>query len=183
MSADPHGPLGPLGGSGPVGGPPDPDDPGPEPPERRLRPTSAGTVTLWTVVGLVGGWLLHPVADRFLTSAPIVTWAQPLALGLVAAILGSTAYLTWRQVHVRRERLEAHRMVNRFVLARSCVLVGALVAGGYAGYALSWLGVDAELASQRAWRSAAAAVGGAAMVITSLLLERACRVRSDEDAP
>jgi hypothetical protein len=86
-------------------------------------------------------------------------------------------------VQVRHERLEPHRMVNRLVLARACALVGALVAGGYAGYAVSWLGVDAELAAQRAWRSAAAAAGGVAMVITSLLLERACRVRSDQDAP
>ena len=176
MSTGPYGPAGPAG-PGPTG------DPGDEPPEGRLRPTSAGAVAIWAVVGLVGGWLLHLVADWFLSSAPIVTWAQPLALGLVAAILGVTAYLTWREVHVRHEHLEPHRMVNRLVLARACVLVGALVAGGYAGYAVSWLGVDAELASQRAWRSMAAAVGGVAMVITSLLLERACRVRSDEDAP
>jgi len=176
VSTGPYGPSGPAGPS-PTG------DPGDEPPQGHLRPTSAGTVAIWAVVGLVGGWLLHQVANWFLSSAPIVTWAQPLAIGLVAAILGVTAYLTWRQVHVRRERLEPHRMVNRLVLARACVLVGALVAGGYAGYAVSWLGIDAELASQRAWRSVAAALGGVGMVITSLLLERACRVRSDEDAP
>ncbi len=57
---------------------------------------------------------------------------------------------------MRHERLEPHQAVNRLVLARACALVGALVAGGYLGYALSWLGVDAELARQRAWRSVAA---------------------------
>jgi hypothetical protein len=176
VTTGPHGPAGPAGPQ-PTGGP------GEEPPEGRLRPTSAATVTTWGVVGLVGGWLLHVVSDWVLSSPPIVTWAQPLAIGLVAAILGVTAYLTWREVQVRHERLEPHRMVNRLVLARACALVGALVAGGYAGYAVSWLGVDAELAAQRAWRSAAAAAGGVAMVITSLLLERACRVRSDQDAP
>ena len=35
--------------------------------------------------------------------------------------------------------------MNRLVLARACALVGALVAGGYLGYALSWVGVDTEL--------------------------------------
>ena len=60
---------------------------------------------------------------------------------------------------------EPHHAVNRLVLAKSCALAGALVAGGYLGYALSWLGLtDAELAQQRmraraarrrspAWRS------------------------------
>jgi hypothetical protein len=132
-------------------------------------------------VGLVGGWLLHPVAERFRDTAPIVTWAQPLALLLVAAILGATAYLTWRTVQVQQERLEPHHAVNRLVLARSCALVGALVAGGYLGYAVSWLGVDTELANQRAWRSAVAAAAGVGIVVTSLLLERACRVRSDDE--
>ena len=61
---------------------------------------------------------------------------------------------------MRRECLEPHRAVNRFVLARSCVLVGALVAGGYVGYALTWLGVDTELATQRVWRSVAGGARG-----------------------
>jgi hypothetical protein len=58
-----------------------------------------------------------------------------------------------------------------------------LVAGGYLGYALSWVGVSAELAEQRAVRSLVAAVGGACVVGTALLLERACRVRKGPDAP
>ena len=159
------------------------DPSGEEPSGGRLRPTSAGALTGWAVVGLVGGWLLHPLAERYRGSGPIVTWAQPLALVLVAAILGATAYFTWRAVHVQHQRLEPHRAVNRLVLARSCALVGDLVAGGYFGYALSWVGLEAELAAQRAWRSAAAGLAGVAIVITAMLLERACRVRSDEEEP
>jgi len=145
----------------------------------RLRPTSFATLSVWAVAGLVGGWLLHAVAARVWGTAPLVTWAQPLALVLVAAILGATAYLTWRTVQVHHERLEPQQAVNRLVLARACALVGALLAGGYAGYALSWIGVDSDLASQRLWRSVVATVAGVAIVITSVLLERACRVRSD----
>ena len=157
------------------------DPSGEEPSRGRLRPTSAATLTVWAVVGLVGGWLLHPLAIRVRDSAPMVSWAQPLALVLVAAILGATAYLTWRTMYVHQQRLEPHRAVNRLVLARSCALVGALVAGGYAGYALSWVGLDSDLANQRLWRSAVAAFAGVAIVVTSIVLERACRVRSDED--
>jgi Protein of unknown function (DUF3180) len=157
------------------------DPPEGEPPGGNLRPTSGGVLTGWAVAGLIGGWLLHPVSERFLTTAPVVTWAQPLALALVAVILGATAWVTWRALHVHHERPEPHHMVNRLVLARACAMVGALVAGGYAGYALSWMGVDAELASQRAWRSAAGAAAGVAIAITAVLLERACRVPSDDN--
>jgi MFS family permease len=157
------------------------DPSGEEPSGGRLRPTSAGALTGWGVAGLVGGWLLHPLTVRWRGSAPIVTWAQPLALILVAAILGATAYLTWRTVHVQHRRLEPHQAVNRLVLARACALVGALVAGGYVGYAVTWLGNDAELAAQRALRSGIAGAAGVAIVVTAMLLERACRVRSEGD--
>ena len=145
-----------------------------------MRPTSAGAITAWAVVGLVGGWALRPLAERARGTAPIVTWAQPLALVLVAAILGATAYLTWRTVHVHHQRLDPQRAVNRLVLARACALVGALVAGGYVGYAVSWVGVDTDLAGQRVWRSLLAGAAGVAIVATAVLLERACRVRSDD---
>lgn len=152
------------------------------PPGGTLRPTSPAAVAAWSVAGLALGWLLHPLSERLGSTAPIVTWAQPLALVLVAAILGATAHATWRSVHVRRERLLPHQAVNRLVLARACAFVGALVGGGYLGYGLSWIGSDAELADQRLLRSVIAAVAGLAVAVTALLLERACRIRSGGEA-
>ena len=154
---------------------PTPPDPG------RLRPTGPGPVTAFGIVGLILGWLLHPVAETLRDTAPVVTWVQPLTLYLVAAILGWTAWATYRTVHVRRERLLPNQAVNRLVLARACALVGALVAGGYLGYAVSWLGIDAELAQQRIVRSVLAGVAGILICAGALLLERACRVRSDDE--
>ncbi len=136
-------------------------------------------LAVWAIVGLVIGWLVHPLADRAGT-APVVTWVQPLALLLVAGILGYTAYSTNRQLKVRRDLLLPHQAVNRLVLARACAFVGALVLGGYLGYALSWIGEDAELADERIWRSGAASFAGLMIVTTALLLERACRVGSDD---
>jgi hypothetical protein len=136
-------------------------------------------LAVWAIVGLVLGWLLHPLTDRTGT-APVVSWLQPLALLLVAGILGYTAYSTKRQLHHRRDLLLPHQAVNRLVLARACALVGALVLGGYLGYALSWVGDDAELADERIGRSGAASFAGLMIVITALLLERACRVSSDD---
>ena len=134
------------------------------------------------IVGLVAGWALHPITDR-LGNPPVVSWLQPIALCFVAAVLLATAWVTHRALHVRGEWLEPHRAVNRLVLARACVVVGGLVAGGYAGYALSWLGVPGELADDRILRSLVAAAAGVVIVVGALLLERACRVRKDHEDP
>jgi hypothetical protein len=139
-------------------------------------------LAVWAIAGLVGGWMLHPIADRVGT-APVVSWLQPLALLFVAGILGYTAYSTHRLRRQRPDLLAPHQAVNRLVLARACAFVGALVLGGYLGYALSWVGDEAELADERIWRSVAAAFAGLLIVVTALLLERACRVGSDDADP
>lgn len=160
---------------------PDPDPAGPS--SGSLRPTPPLTLVGWAVVGLIGGFAVHPLADRLGFVPPLVSLGQPLALLLLAAILGYVAWVTHRAVHVRHERLEAHQAVNRLVLARASALVAALVAGGYAGYALSWIGDPAEQAEERIVGSVAA--GGCAVlaVVAAMLLERACRVRDDDPAP
>lgn len=146
----------------------------------RVRATSAGPLAAWLVAGLIGGWLLRRVGERLWETAPLVTWAQVGVLAFVAAILGGTAWGTWRQVHVRRQWLDPHRAVNRLVLAKACALVGALATGGYAGYAVAWLGVGSELAGQRIVRSLLAALAAGVLVMAALALERACRVRKDD---
>ena len=165
----------------PLGPRPDDDHDQPPDPEGRLRPTSYAVVAAWGIVGLVLGWLWKPVAEQLNDTAPLVSWAQPAALWLVAGAIAITWWHTFRAVQVRRERLEPHRAVNRLVLARAGALVGALVAGGYAGYAVSWIGDPAELAGQRILRSVVAVLAGLAMLTGALLLERACRVRNDPD--
>jgi hypothetical protein len=162
---------------------PDPStDPDDEPPsDGRLRSTSPGVVTGFALVGLVLGWLLRPVAVAVNGAAPTVGWLPVLALLFVAVVVGAVAWTTHRQLHRRRERLQPHHAVNRLVLAKSCALAGALVAGGYLGYALSWFGLtDAELAHQRVVHALIGGASGALLVVASLLLERACRVSRDD---
>lgn len=150
-----------------------------QPPDGHMAPTGLAAIGVSVMVGLVLGWLLHPVSDRF-GNPPVVSWLQPVALLFLAAMLASAAFGTHRTLHVRRERMEPHRAVNRLVLARACVVVGGLVAGGYFGYAVSWLGVPAELGDERILRSAVAGLAGVGIVAAALFLERACRVRSDD---
>ena len=152
----------------------------PVPPEGHLRPTTGASLAIVAVSGLVLGWLLRPVLVRLTGTAPYVTWAQALALVFVAAVLAYVAWHTWQTIQVQRRRLPGNRAVNRLVLARACALVGALAAGGYAGYAVTWLGDPSELADERLLRCGVAAVGGLMMMIASLVLERACRVPSKD---
>lgn len=152
----------------------------PVPPEGHLRPTTGASLAIAAVIGLVAGWLLRPVAVRLNGTAPLVTWIQALALVFVAGVLAYVAWHTWQTIQVQRRRLPDHRAVNRLVLARACALVGALAAGGYTGYAITWLGDASELADERLLRSGVAALGGLLMMLASLALERACRVPSED---
>jgi hypothetical protein len=157
------------------GAPPGPPDP------RRLRTTGPRTLTALALVGLVIGWAVRPVADSLGSPAPRVTWLQVSALYLVAAILLFLARATHRAVQQGHQRLRPHEAVNRLVLAKSCALVSALVAGGYLGYALSWVGIPAELAPERIVHSLVAVGGAVLTLVGSLLTERACRVKDDDD--
>jgi small-conductance mechanosensitive channel len=156
----------------------DPD----EPPEPRgtLRPISAQALTACAVAGLVIGWGIHPLVGRIAGHPPLVSWTQALALVLVAAIMTFLAWHTWQTIQVRGERLEPQQAVNRLVLARACAIGGALVAAGYTGYAVSWLGDASALADQWILRSVVAAAGAVGVTLASLVLERACRTDGGE---
>jgi hypothetical protein len=159
----------------------DPDGPHRPGPDGRIGTTSPGAVTGFALVGLVLGWLVRPVSMRMSGTAPTVSWLPVLALLFVAALLGSIAWSTYRLLHRRHGRLQPHHAVNRLVLAKSCALAGALVSGGYFGYALSWLGLtEAALAHERVVHALLAGLAGALLVVGSLLLERACRVGKDD---
>lgn len=159
-----------------------PDGEAPEP-RGTLRPTSAGSLAACAVAGLVIGWGLHPAMSRLAGGPPLISWAQALALVLVAAIMAFLAWQTWQTVQVRGERLEPHRAVNRLVLARACALGGSLVAAGYVGYAVSWLGDASQLADRWILRSVVAAAGAAGVMLASLVLERACRTDGGRSQP
>jgi len=162
-----------------------PEDERPTPPEPgRLRPMSPAALSVWAVLGLIGGWVFHRLADRGTGVPPQVPWVQALALLLVAAILVGTAWSTRRTIQHHPGRLSPHQAVNRLVLARACAYVGALAAGVYIGYAVSWFGVDTtDLAGQRVFQSGCAGLAGILIVVGGVLLERACRVPPEDDEP
>jgi Protein of unknown function (DUF3180) len=147
-----------------------------------IRPTTPAAPVLVACAGLLGGWALRPLALYVDATVPRVGWLQVGVIAFVALILAGTARLTWRELQVERTWVEPHRAVNRLVMAKACVVVGALLAGGYAGSAVSWLGVPGDATSGHLLRAGCAAVAGLTMVAAAIWLERACRVRDEDDA-
>lgn len=154
----------------------------PSEPRPSVRPISAAALTGFGVAGLIGGWALRRIGDYADWQTPLVSWSQVVAPYVAAIALAIVARVTWNQLQRRAGRLDPHRAVNRLVLARACALVGALVAGGYLGYAVSWLWVQGEYAGTMALRAGLAGLGGIVMTISALALQRACRVRIEGDS-
>jgi hypothetical protein len=151
------------------------------PPRGRLATTGPGSLTAVFLVGLVAGRVLPLVVEDRGGVAPRVGWLPVLALLLVAAILGFVARSTYRTIHQEGQRLEPSQAVNRLVLGKSCAIAGALLTGGYLGYAISWIGQNGALEQERLTHSLLAAGAAALMVAGSLALERACRIRNGQN--
>lgn len=149
---------------------------------RKVRRSSPLYVTGIVASGLVVGRLLPPLTVRFDgTSPPVPGWAATIVLLCGAIAVGGLAWATWRDLHRRRMRVVADRAIRMLALAKAAVLVGGVFAGGYAGYALAYLGSSTDLGELRFWRSAAAAGAALALLVAALLLEWACRLPLDDD--
>ncbi len=137
--------------------------------------------------GGLAGWLIVVVTNAFGGVPPRIPWSAPIGLAVFAALVGVLAWSTHQRIQVRRERMEPSRAVAFLVLGKASALAGALVAGGYLGFALPFLtNLDATSPRERAIRSAVAIVAGLALCIAGLRLERACKVPGvdeDDDAP
>jgi len=146
----------------------------------KLTPFRALVVA--ALFGGLGGWLLVVTANAFDIIPPAVPWTAPIGLILVAALVGALAYATHQRIQVRRERIEPQRAVALLVLGKASALAGALVAGGYIGFALMFLTrLDAAAPRDRVIRSAIAVVAGIVLCVMGLLLERACKVPTEPE--
>ena len=148
----------------------------------RIRTTSPGLLVATVVVGFALGWFAVPALEASRGVVPSVPWTAVVVLAFLAAVLFGLAWLTYRTIHRRRERMEPQRAVNLLVLGKASALMGALVAGGYVGFGAHFVdSLDIALPQQRVVRSALAAACAAAVCIGGLLLERACRVPKSPD--
>lgn len=163
-----HDPAGPEGDEEPEGLSP-----------RHLTPIRPGPLVALGVVGAVVGWAFRDLVDAYGTASP-VSWLQVAALAFLAAALGGVAWQTRRMVRSTEVTLDPQRMVNRLVLARAATVVGALLAGGYVGYGLTWLDAHPDLVLPRVGVAVAAAVAGVTVLLAGKSLEWACRVPNQD---
>ncbi len=147
-----------------------------------LRRTSPVLVAAVFTIGLVIGLLVRPVAVRLDANPPQVGWGPATTLAVVALVVGALAWSTWQSLHKKHERMTSDHGVKMLALSRSCAIVGALFAGGYGGFAATFLGdLDTPLGQARALHGGVAAGAGILLLIAALLLERACRLPEDDD--
>lgn len=148
----------------------------------QVTSTPRRALVVAALFGGLAGWLLAVTTSALDVVAPSIPWSAPVGLFVVAALVGALAWSTHQQIQVRRARMEPQRAVAFLVLGKASALGGALVAGGYLGYALSFVGrFEADGPRERVIRSLVALVGGVALAVAGLLLERACKVPFDED--
>lgn len=142
-----------------------------------VRSTSPRALAVAAIFGALSGWLIVAASNSFDLVPPQVPWTAPVGVLLIAGLVGVFAYTTHTRIQVRKERMDPQRAVAFLVLGKASALAGALIAGGYLGYALMFVTrIDADAPRDRVIRSAIAVVAGVGLAVAGLLLERACRV-------
>ena len=153
-----------------------------EQPGGSVKLTPFRALVVAALFGGLAGWLLVVTANAFDLIPPEVPWTAPIGLILLAALVGALAYSSHQRIQVRRERMEPSRAVAFLVLGKASALAGALVAGGYFGFALMFLTrIDAVAPRDRVIRSGIAVLAGIALCVAGLLLERACKIPGEDD--
>jgi Protein of unknown function (DUF3180) len=146
-------------------------------PRGSVGPTRLRVLAALFGVGGVLGYAVVAVAVSLNGVAPRLQWSSVIGLVVIVGLVGWFAYSTYRAVHRDRRHIDPHRAVNLLLLAKASALAGALMAGGYAGFAVPFLDqLDVALPRERVIRAACGVLGAVALVVAGMLLERACRV-------
>jgi hypothetical protein len=150
----------------------------------RVVPTRLNVLVLLALFAGLFGWALVRLTDALAGRYVPVTWVAATGVWLVAgALLWWT--LASRPKLLRQpgaQRLPALVATRTAALALASSRTGALIAGGYAGVALGFLPeVNVPAGSSAAIAAAVAALGGIALAVVGIWLEKLCRIDEDDD--
>jgi lysylphosphatidylglycerol synthetase-like protein (DUF2156 family) len=152
------------------------------PEQGTVGPTRVRTLLALFLVGGVLGYAFVRISIAVHGYAPQIQWSSAIGLLVAASIVLVLANSTYRTLHRERRRMDAHRAVRFLLLAKASALVGAIVAGGYLGFAVNFVNqLDVHLPQERVIRSVCASIAAIVLAVAGLLLERACRIPKDED--
>lgn len=152
------------------------------PEQGTVGPTRVRALFALFLVGGVLGYAFARITITLNGVAPQVQWTSVVVLLAAGTIVLVLANSTYRTLHRDRRRMDAHRAVRFLLLAKASALVGAIVAGGYLGFAFNFVDqLDVRLPQERVIRSVSAAIAAVILTVGGLLLERACRVPRDKD--
>ena len=133
-------------------------------------------------IGALLGWTIGALTGKDGVAAG-VAWSGPITLLAAGAILSGLAFSLHQRLQVERSRIDDRQAVAWLALGKAAAVVGAVMGGGYVGFAIRFLpDLQIEGPRERVIKSAVAVVGAIVVTIAGLRIERACEVpESDSD--
>jgi hypothetical protein len=148
-----------------------------------VKPTRVSLLFLVLLVCAAFGYLL---AETSYSDLPPLPPLAPVSLGLLALVEGLMAAVVRGKVRGRRPSgrpMHPLQIARAAVLAKASSLGGAVVGGGYGGIFVWTFARRGEVATygDDARVSGLAALAAFVLIVTALLLERACRTPTPPD--
>jgi hypothetical protein len=149
-----------------------------------MRPTRLSTLIALFLGAAAVSWGALRVAESRGAVLPPLPWAAPFAI----AVVGAAVVVSAVSLRRRLRGAPGTRPPNALGVARLAALgkagshAGAVVAGGYAGYAVLLVPtLDVVARRERAVVAVGAVLAAALLVVAGVALERACRLRPPSD--
>ena len=104
---------------------------------RQIRRATPLFVVALLGAGVIVGSLVRPLAMRFESTSPQVTWGPSIMFFVMALLVGALAWGTWQALHKKHERMTSDHGVKMLALSRASLIVACLF-GATALLAICW---------------------------------------------
>lgn len=153
-------------------------------PTPTILPTRGTEVASAVLAGGLLGYLLFAGLVQFGYSLPVLSPIAWLSIMVCVVGIGVLAYRTHQTVQKRRDPIEHKQAITRLLLGKTSLLAGAFLGSAYLGLlVVAVQGWPAPLAQERVLHGGLAALACAGWALAGWLLERACRIPTDDDTP
>ena len=144
-----------------------------------VKPTRISVLVL---MALLAGGAAYLLTRHYYADVPSPARYWPVTLLIVGLGELYTAYTTAARLAGRSRPIHPIAVARLAALAKASSPVGALMAGGYAGFLVHVSRLDGPQAGTDTVTAALGAGFGIVLVVCALVLERVCRVKTPPDA-